>query len=293
MEYCPYRLRCVQPLNAVHAAPEIRGFLVRAEGGVACLQSWPALGEPAVEDVLRDFIGKRSLAMSRQAWRCCRLDGEARKAGVQLLDGRAVPESHFPLGPEGGSVPAGFTAVKVKAGKDFAQLRRTLTELRSALRVRLDFNETLDEGEFRRGWRELAAHHSRIDFVEDPVPYDEKVWRVLEEELGCRLAVDRCSGEAPFLRIWKPARNAWHGEREIVVTSNMDHPVGQSFAACRAADLADRLDLAGCGLVTHGLFEPADPFVCRMGSPTPDFPHVGGTGLGFDDLLEELPWEKL
>ena len=46
------------------------------------------------------------------------------------------------------------------------------------------------------------------------------------------------------------------------------------------------------GLQTHGLFE-ADQFTERLGVAGPTFTAPGGAGLGFDDLLEKLPWKRL
>ena len=50
--------------------------------------------------------------------------------------------------------------------------------------------------------------------------------------------------------------------------------------------------MATCGLQTHGLFE-MDAFTARLGPVKPGFKPPGGSGLGFDDLLEDLPWKKI
>lgn len=291
-EYFPYALRSWKRLNARRAEPVARGCLVRADGGVACLQTWPELGEPDWREALEDFASARDLPISRQAWACCRIDGAARRAGIHLLDGLAVPRSHYTLPWGETEVPAEFEAVKVKAGADAGELRRVLHALRPGLRIRLDFNETLGAGGFRVLWRELGDFHSWIDFVEDPAPYHLQEWSELEEALGCRLAVDRHQGPAPFLRVWKPARGPWAGAGEVVVTSNMDHPIGQTFAAYCAAGSHPEAQRSVCGLVTQHLFDPEDPFVAALGAARPAFPRAPGSGLGFDHLLEHLPWRK-
>jgi O-succinylbenzoate synthase len=80
----------------------------------------------------------------------------------------------------------------------------------------------------------------------------------------------------------------------VVLTSYMDHPLGQAFAAWEAARLALQFPgLVGiCGLQTHHLFEP-DGFVELLGPWSPQFQAPPGTGLGFDDLLAALPWTPL
>ena len=83
-------------------------------------------------------------------------------------------------------------------------------------------------------------------------------------------------------------RKRWphHG---MVVTSAMDHPLGQAYAAWVAMKLPGaHVD----GVQTHHLFEP-DAFSERLGPWAPRFYPPGGTGLGFDDLLSGLEWRKL
>ena len=76
---------------------------------------------------------------------------------------------------------------------------------------------------------------------------------------------------------------------EIVVTAYMDHAVGQMHAAAAAARIAPD---ACCGLVTHLLFEP-DSFSERIALDGARLVAPAGTGVGFDDLLDGLPWERL
>jgi o-succinylbenzoate synthase len=79
-----------------------------------------------------------------------------------------------------------------------------------------------------------------------------------------------------------------------VMTSAMDHAIGQSFAAWEAGmawrEMGERMDL--CGLCTEHLFAE-DDFFARLKSHSGRL-HVDceGTGLGFDDLLRRIPWAK-
>ena len=98
-----------------------------------------------------------------------------------------------------------------------------------------------------------------------------------------------------MMRLVKPARH--HSTSGLpVFTSNMDHPLGQCWAAYNAAKFytgKPESEIPLCGLVTHHVYRP-NPFSERMGMDiTPEFPVPGGTGLGFDDLLEALPWKTL
>jgi len=79
-----------------------------------------------------------------------------------------------------------------------------------------------------------------------------------------------------------------------VVTSYMDHALGQMYAAYECARLRQfdpRADMFH-GLATHTLFE-RDPFFEQLSLSGGRLSAVEGTGLGFDDLLEGLPWKEL
>jgi O-succinylbenzoate synthase len=78
-------------------------------------------------------------------------------------------------------------------------------------------------------------------------------------------------------------------DAEVVVTSYMDHPLGQLCAAYAAAYAGITTT---CGLITHVLYEP-DPFIERMQITDARLVPPGRSGFGFDDLLEGLPWRSL
>ena len=120
-----------------------------------------------------------------------------------------------------------------------------------------------------------------------------------------RLAVDREAGPhslAAQVMVIKPAIDepfllgeaAVRHNQRVVFTSYMDHPLGQAFAAWEAArfelQFPGRVGL--CGLQTHHLFEP-DAFVEMLGPWSPEFQAPAGCGLGFDDLLDALPWMRM
>jgi O-succinylbenzoate synthase len=144
-----------------------------------------------------------------------------------------------------------------------------------------------------------------LDFVEDPFPYYPEQWNAVREKYGVRLALDKQlrGAVAGFdVAVLKPGRREWRemtvdlpADVRIVMTSAMDHAIGQSFAAYEAAlawrELGPRLDL--CGLSTQHLFESDDFFArlsARGGKLEVD---RSGTGLGFDDVIEALPWQAL
>ena len=310
----PYRLRSRGFLNAVSARREFEGALIRVGDGYGCIHPWPELGDPPLGKCLEDLKGRRFWPIVRRAMRCAEFDNAARTAEESLFEEMEVPRSHATLAKGdakevAAAVEAGFDMVKLKMGRDLAAETAFLKSMMGEhpkLKWRLDFNESLDPGtaeDFLAGLS--TAERMALDFVEDISAFSETVWKDLWKKFRVRLAVDRESGpqskgaqvtvvkpavDEPFLLSEAAAMNS----QAVVVTSYMDHPLGQAFAAWEAArtELIFPGLIGTCGVQTHHLFEK-DAFVEELGDWKPEFKVPGGTGLGFDDQLAELTWMRL
>ena len=275
-----YELRPRQRLSAIAAAGPRQGALLRHHDGFADIHPWPELGDLPLEEQLSLLARGEETSLTAASVRFARIDGAARRERRSLFEGVTVPESHWPSAA--GEVAHGFDTIKVKMPGGV---------LPSHGRLRLDFNATLRADEFERVARSLPLE--RLDFVEDPCPYDAQAWSSLRTRLGLRLALDRMiASEGVDVLIVKPAVqsvDSFPSGMEIVITSYMDHPVGQLHAAAVAARAAtsDR-----CGLVTHLLYE-RNAFSEQLSLAGSRLVPPKGTGIGFDDLLERLPWERL
>jgi len=309
-----YRLMARGFLNAVSGRREFDGVLIRMGEGYGCIHPWPELGDPPLEKCLEDLAGARRWPIVRRAIRCAEYDAAARGREESLFEEMEVPGSHATL-PAADvalaeqAIEAGFTHLKMKCGRDAGKERgciEAVAEAHPEVKWRLDFNESLDPAsvvEWVGGLGEAARR--TLDFLEDPCAFSESGWEKLYRELRVPLAVDREAApnrKAAQVCVIKPAVDEpWllaeaaltHGQR-LVVTSYMDHPFGQAFAAWEAARLG--LQFPGqpgvCGLRTDVLFSP-DAFTEMMGDWSPEFTPPPGTGLGFDDLLDALPWTRL
>jgi O-succinylbenzoate synthase len=272
-----YSLMPRHRLSGVAAEGARYGALLRIGNGFADLHPWPELGDLPLDTQLAMLARGETTAQSAASLHLAQIDGEARTRGVSLFDGLTIPESHWP----GNDPPAGFDTVKIKG----------VVRVPDDVRIRIDFNATLTPAEFLDVVETLSDE--RIDFIEDPCPYDEETWANLRDMTGLRLAVDRVApaGHSYDVLVHKPAlRSAWPEEDcEIVVTSYMDHPIGQFGAAYVAAT---HQTSTRCGLMTHVLYEP-DAFIERMERDGARLLPPKGTGIGFDDLLESLPWKML
>ena len=314
MFYSSYTLQPVGALSARAAAQPREGVLLKGDnGGYACLQAWPELGDSPLEyelDALRDGT---PLLLGERALKCIEIDGEARAKGVSLFAGLSVPRSHatLPVSVTPSQVynlhQKGFRVGKIKVIPKLASTVERLVNLAAMVpewKWRVDFDCTLSLEEALKFWEMLPqALKDRIDFVEDPCYYNVDEWQTLQD-VGMPLGYDTPlhnekiipqRTRKPMMRIVKPARH--HSTAGLpVFTSNLDHPLGQCWAAYCAALFytgkpADQVPL--CGLVTQHVYRP-NPFSEAIGLDiTPDFCVPAGTGLGFDDLLSVLPWKRL
>ncbi len=294
-----YQLTSATVLNAASTRREFPGALIRVDGGFGCLHPWPELGDPSLDDCLAHLAAGRGTPLVDRALACVQIDAEARATGHSLFKKVTVPLSHATLpqlerGLLEKATAAGFTTVKLKS-PDLASLRSHLAA-HPALRFRIDFNSTADPRALTEAFSQWTAEEkARLDFLEDPVPFQKESWQELRATLGIPLANDRESASdstSEFL-VLKPALDDFRAfaarPARKIITSYMDHPLGQSFAAYEAGRSAIE---EICGLQTHGLFEK-DAFIERLGPVAPRFTVPQGSGLGFDDLLEALPWKRL
>jgi len=273
--YWPYDLVPRSALSAIAAPGPRRGALIRIDNGFADVHPWTELGDVPLDEQIARLSRGDTTPLTAASLRFAAIDATARREGRSVFEGLTIPRSHWP----GAEPPASFDTVKLKS----------IDRIPDHVRLRIDFNATLTPDEFVR----IAATlpRERIDFVEDPCPYDAATWRDLRDRTGLRLALDRGNGDEDVdILVVKPALQEIPSSRaEIVVTSYMDHPVGQ-FCAAYAASSAGITTT--CGLVTHVLYEP-DPFIERMGIDGARLVPPEGTGFGFDDLLEGLPWRRI
>jgi O-succinylbenzoate synthase len=308
-DYWHYELTPKRRLSAIAAEGPRHGALIRVDGGFADVHPWPELGDAPLDEQLAMLARGETTPLTRASLQFAAIDAVARREGRSLFDDLTIPPSHWP-GPD---PPDVFNCAKLK----------NIDRIPDRVRLRIDFNATLAPDEFVR----IAATlpRERIDFIEDPCPYEPSTWVALRARTGLRLALDRagatehrqeclchidhspeltpiagepmwhrhsclCSFEGADVLVIKPAvQQIPKTDSEIIVTSYMDHPIGQLCAAYAAAKYGITTT---CGLVTHVLYEP-DPFTERMQIDGTRLVPPGGKGWGFGDLLENLPWRKL
>jgi len=314
MWYYRYQLVSKDSLNAKSVQRIHEGCLLRSEeGGVACLHPWPSLGDPSLDQLLDGLARGREHPMLQSAKHCMEIDSEARKQNVSLFDQLSVPLSHATI--TGGveqvhqAVSKGFGCVKIKLGKKGAQQQKEFLEHvhneYPQLQLRLDWNQSQSAQDCATWLSALPSSlRQMIDFVEDPYLSEDHDWSLVREMSAVEVALDR---EASLgldhydVLVIKPAmaspealvEEASQRLRRVVFTSMMDHPIGQNYAAWCAGNINESYHgvVDVCGLMTHELYEPT-AFSQELGAVSPEWNYAQGSGLGFDDLLEQIEWKR-
>src|SRR6185369_9382043 len=195
-----YELTPKRRLSAIARDAPRQGALIRVGNGVADVHPWPELGDLPIDEQLALLARGETTALTRRSLHFASLDAAARAESRSLFDGLMIPPSHWP----GSDPPASFDIAKLKS----------IERLPERVRLRIDFNATLTADEFLR----LKLPRDRIDFIEDPCPYDASTWRMLRDRTGLRLALDRVVAEEGVdVLVVKPAvQEMPRTSREIV-----------------------------------------------------------------------------
>lgn len=314
ISYNKYRLKGAQ------VPGDRQGALLRfcfAEGiyGYSDCHPWPELGDDALDiqlDLLRagyySKLGQRCLVMAH-------MDVRARRCAIPLFPvGEQYPRSHFlihTLTDHSAVLAAqacarGFTHFKVKIQQASEDEVAKLAALAASCKLkqhtlRLDFNEKFEPEELDFFLNKLffAAPHLRsaLDFLEDPLSWDSKEWAALRQRWRIPLACDRAAAAAAGdysadVIVIKPAIvdpisivAKLHAGQRLVITSYLDHPIGQ-LAAARCAWLLRPNEVHG--LATHHVWHPT-VWSISLGLEPRMLPQ-SGTGWGYDALLPTLEW---
>jgi O-succinylbenzoate synthase len=288
---------------------------------------WPELGDDPLEVQLNKLVEGTPTTLTQQTLEFARLDAAARSSNLSLLSSKIPLSNHFLLthfealqeDEIRSAWNRGFRSIKLKVGMDPEREAKHLRNLGPLLRslqikVRLDFNGSLTPSGLDHFLTILSPELEIVDFIEDPFPYEASFWILAQEKWKVRLALDRVS-ESDLLNlkkgtfsvlVIKPAIQDWKKMAEIakaldvsiVITSYLDHPIGQSCAQWVALQLKETpsLKIETCGINSHLAYETnafstnllTGPFFGRsVGSSLTD------TGWGFDDLVASLNWSFL
>lgn len=266
--------------------------------GYADCHPWPELGDLPLKGQIESLFNGKTTPLTFQSLYFAALDAQARNDGVHLLNNLKIPDSHAllpnhaDLNSAAVAIEEGFSHFKIKAQHEDLSSIKPLFDLllQHTCKLRIDFNNKLTFEQFQQWMPQLEKYASLIDFIEDPFPYDRVNWKSIKAQNIITLACDfnPYYKSSAHIYVLKPAVQSHHIKAErIVVTSYLDHPLGQSTAAFIAGQL-QKTEL--CGLLSHRVYDP-NPYSQQLSQKGPVFSPAPGTGFGFDDLLKAQKWK--
>lgn len=312
-------------LKSISGGRDRSGALLRVEfgdgsRGFGDCHPWHELGDAPLSEQLTLLAKGFTTYLTERSLYFARCDARARQKGVSLFQGLTIPPSHhlvvdvkeWSKSLLQQEIERGVTRLKVKLGSDLPSeasgLKELMEWLPAGVHARLDFNQKMTCSTFCGFLKFIEPFLPRIEFIEDPFPFDRELWKRLQQQHAVILAADRESarglGERETARVLvvKPAiqdcerfsERVRMGDRRLVVTSYLDHPLGQLGAAYEAARIAQAHPdvLLTCGLLAHRTYK-TNAFSEQLAGFGPFLQPPSGTGFGFDDLLENQQWEPL
>ncbi len=317
IEYSAYILKKVD-VNASRV-----GALLKVEWpegtGYADLHPWPEFGDAYLKEQLKvlseHFKSKQQTPLSKlqtQSLKFSHLDAVSRSEKKSIFSGLEIPNSHYLITREEqiteknllNVTKENFTKIKVKVGGEPLIAAISVSELagNTSQKLRLDINAQWSASEFKSFADKIPKEFkTRIEFVEDPFHSAEEHWAILSETYGMTFARDFEDGNSYGVRILKPAAEdifeVASGEKsdvKFVVTSYLDHPVGQVCAAFESAKLKLQFGerVLDCGLLSQNVYEPNE-FSKDFPARGPKMLGIEGTGFGFDNILKQVRWQRL
>ncbi len=312
-----YTLEASAPLNARSQKLEREGALLKVhfeDGlvGYADCHPWTELGDLPLTKQCLLLSCHQMTPLTRCSLYLARVDAEARSKQISLVQDHAVPLSHFLVTnflnfsqkDVEEILKQGFTCIKIKLGK---QLNEEITHLiklfsSSSLKLRFDFNESLSEKTFENFLMSIEVLREKIDFIEDPFPFDPINWEKIQVHDQISLACDRQAikalkmPQAANVLILKPAIQPIElfsnlSNQITIVTSYLAHPLDQITAAYFSTKI-DPTRQNIHGLNAHHVYQK-NRFSQLLATQGPHFLSPKGTGWGYDHLLQELVWQPL
>lgn len=280
--------------------------------GYADCHPWPERGDLPLSDQLAALrSAQEDTPLLVCARHHARQDAEARDHGYPLSDATHSLRNHRLMPPLfacrkemiSSLIAEGYTHVKIKLTPPIEKAVDYLFHLfaNTPLRLRLDCNEQCSFHTLRMLLKRLNPLQDQIDWIEDPSPYHPEEWRRVQQEgwtLACDQQMSLAVGhpECAAVLILKPAIHlppapGWAPTQRCIVTSYLDHPLGQVAAAY----VATQLDPEGKelhGLLSHHLYLPT-PFSQHLSWTGCHFRFPSGNGWGFEQELQAIQWQAL
>lgn len=305
--FSKYQLEKKNTLNSKDVVSFQSGALMKLiddeqNWGVSDLCPWPNLGDSTLEEevFLKGPLYQRSYELANE-------DLKARKNRRSLLADKLVENNWIITDFKSHDFTKAIAGtVKVKGSTDLDDLHLFLERLaRYDVKIRLDFNSCLSNGEFSYFLNSLpSAVIAKIEYIEDPTLWSYANWTVWNQKVP--LAVDFV-GIDPFkfedgwsVLIIKPTRQSTKNliskchqlKKKFTLTSAMDHPVGVAHGLRFAQNHAENIS----GFLTLDLYQKTDfSRYFKIENNKAGFSEftLSDYGIGMTSTLNTLNWSQL
>lgn len=303
-----YELFSKRPIHSKKTWSSRRGALLRVEFddglvGYADCHPWEEFGDLPLQTQLDLLKNGRSTRLTARSIFFAKADAKARAKQTNLLESKKIPSSHYLITHLNQDSQhevkqaweMGFTHFKIKMGQNLSEEETWLKDLVKkcpTIKLRLDFNSKLTFEQLIYFLDRISSLLSAIDFIEDPFNFHYGQWRHAQMTFHVPLAADEYykeaygHPEAAKVLIMKPAIQTVKPidiSQRIIMTSYLDHPIGQVSAAYIASQAGVT---ETCGLLSHHVYQ-ANPFAEMIRHQGSKLQPVQGYGLGFDELLKK------
>jgi O-succinylbenzoate synthase len=328
IEFFRYSLTPKSSLGAIAQPVPRSGALLKVyfskdRIGYSDCHPWFELGDLPLQDQLNLLQRGEVTSLTAASLQFAQVDALARSQNRSVWEGLQVPPSHALVTDLKALTPdrlaewkkQGFQKIKLKVGKNLSTEVDTLKQLSSdfkqlKLQLRLDFNSMLHSDQFERFLDGIGSTQECLDLVEDPIPYHPESWEKLQRTRKLRLALDRVPNgfHSDFIPgsfsvlVLKPAlqKKTWAMDLartlgvSILVTSYLDHPLGQLGATWTAAQLSQNpsVCLETCGLASHTVYQE-DFWIQQLRMDGAQLIPPEGMGFGMDESFQKLSWNYL
>ncbi len=280
--YSPYELTPVHIAEGVKYSN--KGILLKFEDETYSLyHPIEALGDVPLSEFMKNLSKRNSLLSKVKAASVSLKDFET-LLGKKVKCYYSVPSLKNFLKNKGSILNDGFDTVKFKVSSviELEEMIEALTGL--PFKYIFDFNG--------RGLKEnfLACSDEVKTFFKENVLYIEDPAKEMESLPYVKIAADfEDYGGVESFNIIKPTafdhEQSENPEADTVVTSYLDHPLGQIMAARKALDIGVQTD---SGLLSHTYYEK-NKYSGKLVTKGP-FLELR-SALGVFELLKEEPWE--
>ncbi len=318
MEFCPYRLPIEAPISSQSREEVIEGLLLKEGNFFSVFQKWPATSWEIQEMLLKQHH-LSELKSDFPFW-SGRYEDLLLQYGYRFDDGDCMlarPRVHI----SGGSLAShdreslerlsrnaqmnSDSLVKFKMGVDLPKERELLlSALDLPFRLRMDFSNSLSYHECHSFLESLPLEViAQIDCLEDPCEYSDRDWAALKKEFEVLLASDfqkdkSACHEADYWVV-KISQNfqleldlALTSNKKILITSNMEHPIGEAYAYFMAAHWQQQFgeQFVEAGVMPSLLYRGSGPAILHWNQFLNETEKTW-SDVDFQPFLQEEAWQ--